>query len=308
MTAHADIEEELAEIKGHLDPQDEDPAVMIAAAVATYLAFRRAEIGDDPGDILRLAVRAECDGPPAGNVRAWLAEQGVASSGCAARRSSPNTSTGPGPCPRSRRPSRTASEAIALAARAASSGSRPSARCAASAEECVQPDPCAAPLGIALARNLDEPLAVEEDVDGLLAVAAGDHDRPRAERVDGARELLGADVRAPPAGSPASTRASGRFGVTTVARGTSASRSASSASSSSSRAPLSATITGSSTTGTSPDEVERLAHRLDRLARAEHADLDRVDADVLDHRPHLLDDHLAAESDTPRSPPRCSGR
>ena len=78
VTSHADIEEYLAEIKGRVDPQDEDPAVMVAIAVATYLAFRRDEMDDDPGDILRLAIRAEYDGNPPDNVRAWLEEQGVA--------------------------------------------------------------------------------------------------------------------------------------------------------------------------------------------------------------------------------------
>jgi hypothetical protein len=77
VTAHADIEEDLAEIKGRVDPQDEDPAVMTAIAVATYLAFRRDEMNDDPGDILRLAVRAEWKGHPPDNVRTWLDEQGV---------------------------------------------------------------------------------------------------------------------------------------------------------------------------------------------------------------------------------------
>jgi hypothetical protein len=78
VTAHADIEEELAEIKGRIDPQDEDPAVMMAIAVATYLAFRRDEIDDDPGDILRLAIRAEYEGHPPDNLRRWLEGQGVA--------------------------------------------------------------------------------------------------------------------------------------------------------------------------------------------------------------------------------------
>jgi hypothetical protein len=78
VTAHADIEADLAEIKGRVDPQDEDPAAMVTIAVATYLAFRRDEIDDDPGDILRLAIRAEWGGNPPDNVRAWLEEQGVA--------------------------------------------------------------------------------------------------------------------------------------------------------------------------------------------------------------------------------------
>jgi hypothetical protein len=77
VTAHEDIETELAELKGRVDPQDEDPAVMMAIAVATYLAFRRDEMDEDPGDLLRLAARAEYDGNPPDNVRAWLEEQGV---------------------------------------------------------------------------------------------------------------------------------------------------------------------------------------------------------------------------------------
>src|SRR5215211_894449 len=78
VTAHEDIETDLAELKGRVDPQDEDPAVMMAVAVATYLAFRRDEVDDDPADLLRLAARAEYDGHPPDNVRAWLDEQGVA--------------------------------------------------------------------------------------------------------------------------------------------------------------------------------------------------------------------------------------
>jgi hypothetical protein len=77
VTAHEDIETELAELKGRVDPQDEDPAVMMAIAVATYLSFRRDEMDDDPADILRLAARAEYNGSPPENVRAWLEEQGV---------------------------------------------------------------------------------------------------------------------------------------------------------------------------------------------------------------------------------------
>jgi hypothetical protein len=78
VTSHADIETDLAELKGRVDPQDEDPAVMMAIAVATYLAFRRDEMDVDAVDILRLAARAEYDGNPPDNVRAWLNEQGVA--------------------------------------------------------------------------------------------------------------------------------------------------------------------------------------------------------------------------------------
>ena len=56
-------------------------------------------------------------------------------------------------------------------------------------------------VGVALARDLHEPLAVEEDVAAGLAVAAGDHHRAGPERVDRARELA---RRRRPRPSPAS--------------------------------------------------------------------------------------------------------
>jgi hypothetical protein len=77
VTALADVEEEIAEQKGAVDPQDEDPAVVMAAAVAVYLAFRRTELGDDRQELLRLAARAEFDGHPPPHVSDWLATQGV---------------------------------------------------------------------------------------------------------------------------------------------------------------------------------------------------------------------------------------
>ena len=49
VSGHPDIEEELAELKGRIDPQD----------------------------LLRLAARAEYNGNPPEHVRAWLQEQGV---------------------------------------------------------------------------------------------------------------------------------------------------------------------------------------------------------------------------------------
>ena len=77
VTADADVEQEIAEAKGAIDPQDEDPAMVMMAAVATYLAFRRTEIERDREELLRLAARAEFQGQPAEPVAAWLAEQGV---------------------------------------------------------------------------------------------------------------------------------------------------------------------------------------------------------------------------------------
>jgi hypothetical protein len=78
VTAEPDVEARLAEGKGAIDPQDEDPAVVMAAAVATYLAHRRTEIDDGREEILRLAARAEFDGTPPPEVRDWLEAEGVA--------------------------------------------------------------------------------------------------------------------------------------------------------------------------------------------------------------------------------------
>ena len=128
--------------------------------------------------------------------------------------------------------------------------SSPRARKAASAEEWVQPEPWAAPSGWRSPAISTDSLAVEEEVDQLLAVAAGDDDRLRA-RAPARRAPAPPASRALP--SPVSARASGMFGVTTVASGSSRSTSAARASSSSRTAPLSATITGSITTGALAD-------------------------------------------------------
>jgi len=71
------IEQRMAETVGVLDPQEEAPALQVASAVTVYLAHRRDELGDDPEDILRMAVRAEFDGHPPANVANWLDEVGV---------------------------------------------------------------------------------------------------------------------------------------------------------------------------------------------------------------------------------------
>jgi hypothetical protein len=68
----------IAEEAGALDPEGEDPAVQLAAAVATYLAFRRDELDGEPRELLALAARAEFDGRPPAGVGALLADLGVA--------------------------------------------------------------------------------------------------------------------------------------------------------------------------------------------------------------------------------------
>src|ERR687891_371739 len=61
-------EQEIAEAKGAVDPQDEDPVATMTAAVATYLAFRRTELDRDRAELLVLAARAGRGGarPPPG--------------------------------------------------------------------------------------------------------------------------------------------------------------------------------------------------------------------------------------------------
>jgi hypothetical protein len=51
--------------------------VEMAAAVATYLAFRRDEVYDDDADLLRLAARAEYGKHPPAEIAAWLRDAGV---------------------------------------------------------------------------------------------------------------------------------------------------------------------------------------------------------------------------------------
>jgi hypothetical protein len=70
-------EQEIAEAKGAIDPQDEDPVATMTAAVATYLAFRRTELDRDRQELLVLAARAEFEAKPPEPVAEWLARQGV---------------------------------------------------------------------------------------------------------------------------------------------------------------------------------------------------------------------------------------
>ena len=138
-----------------------------------------------------------------------------------------------------------------------------------------------------------EPLAVEEDVGRLVAVAAGDDDRARAERVERARELLG---RRGPARRRRAPAPRGGSGVITVARGSSSSTSAARASVVEQHARRTRRPSpGRCTTGV-PGRAGRAPRRPPRPSRrvAEHPDLHGVDADVLGHRADLRDDHRRA--------------
>jgi hypothetical protein len=78
ITAVADLDNRLAEIKGAVDPQDEDPAVVMMAAVILHLSHRRDEVGADDSRLLQQAARDEFDGKPPDHVEGWLADRGVA--------------------------------------------------------------------------------------------------------------------------------------------------------------------------------------------------------------------------------------
>jgi hypothetical protein len=72
-----ETEQRLAEGAGALDPEQENPALQMAVAVATYLVYRRDEIDEDPDKLLRLAARAEYEGDPPAHVAEWLSDAGV---------------------------------------------------------------------------------------------------------------------------------------------------------------------------------------------------------------------------------------
>jgi hypothetical protein len=59
VSAVDDVEEQLAEAHGIIDPDRDSEALSNAVAVATYLAFRRDEINADADELVRLANRAE---------------------------------------------------------------------------------------------------------------------------------------------------------------------------------------------------------------------------------------------------------
>jgi hypothetical protein len=77
VTTVEDVQERIAEAAGALDPEQESGALQVAAAVATYLAFRRDEPAEDPDETVRLAVRAEFHERPPQAVADWLALNGI---------------------------------------------------------------------------------------------------------------------------------------------------------------------------------------------------------------------------------------
>lgn len=74
------IEDVGARIDAEMGPvefDEDDGSLTMARAVIVYLAHRRDELGEDPGELLRLAARAEFHGQPPPHVSRWLTEHGI---------------------------------------------------------------------------------------------------------------------------------------------------------------------------------------------------------------------------------------
>ena len=76
VTAVENLEERLALAAEGADYEGENPAVAVASAVVLYLASKQgqASYDRDPGELRRLAVRAEWHGDPPSYVADWLGE------------------------------------------------------------------------------------------------------------------------------------------------------------------------------------------------------------------------------------------
>jgi hypothetical protein len=59
VTAVQDVEQQLAEAHGIIDPDGDSEPLRNAVAVATYLAFRRDQLHADPDELIRRANAAE---------------------------------------------------------------------------------------------------------------------------------------------------------------------------------------------------------------------------------------------------------
>jgi hypothetical protein len=81
-TRHEDADQPVRGILDGLEERllwgaDEDAPIVMAQAITLYLAHRLEEVDNTPEQILLHAARAEFDGNPPENVRAWLTDQGV---------------------------------------------------------------------------------------------------------------------------------------------------------------------------------------------------------------------------------------
>ncbi len=72
-----DIEARVATVLADLDPAVQNGSLSMAAAITTYLSFRRDELDAEPAELMQLAARAEWAGDPPDAVRDWLADRGL---------------------------------------------------------------------------------------------------------------------------------------------------------------------------------------------------------------------------------------
>src|SRR4051794_28519306 len=72
------LDERISEVTQRIDPEEELPRIIMAAAIVRYLAHKPQETRDDRETVLRLAARAEFHGDPPPVVSDWLVDQGVA--------------------------------------------------------------------------------------------------------------------------------------------------------------------------------------------------------------------------------------
>ena len=79
ITAVENLEERLAIAAEGADYEAENPAVAVALAMVLYMASRggHAEYDRDPGELMRLAARAQWHRDPPQAVVDWLADRGV---------------------------------------------------------------------------------------------------------------------------------------------------------------------------------------------------------------------------------------
>jgi hypothetical protein len=77
VTAIDDLDGRLATVLADLDPGVQSGSLSMAAAITTYLSYRRDELHAKPEELMKLAARAEWEGRPPSVVEDWLGERGV---------------------------------------------------------------------------------------------------------------------------------------------------------------------------------------------------------------------------------------
>ena len=216
----------------------------------------------------------------------------------------PITSTGPGPAPSSRSPSRTAATRRPSRPAPPRAASSPSARRAASVDGVRAARAVRGAVGVALAGQLDDLLAVAEDVGRDLAVPAGERRRPagRARAPRARAPAPSSRVRRPSARAPRARSASRRW----RAGGQRAQRVLGAAARAAAR-PTRRPSPGRRRPASPASSRSSASTTASIVARVgEHPELDGVDAEVLGDGAHLRDDHRGRDRLDRASRRRCS--